>query len=290
MKKKASFSRRAKPYLFLAPMLIFALLFVWYPFCRTFLYAFSSVNIRGEITGFSGLENFSYLFGRSAFRTALENTLLLTAVNVPVTLIITLALAALACRKKPLGAIYETLFSLPMTVAVSTAALIFKVMLHPSLGFVNSLLGIGCKWYESRATALWGILLLTVWMGIGFNFLLFLSALRNIPSRLTDAALIDGAGKVRCFFRIQLPLISPVILYVVCTNTVLSLMTAAPVMIIIKDSLKRGCSTLIYLMYSSGYQSSDYSTAACISIIVFLMALGFTLLAFTAERKKVYDL
>lgn len=281
--------KKVKPWLFLLPMLLFAVTFVYGPFLKTTVSAFCTVNLRGEITGFAGLDNFRYLFSRREFSLALRNTLVLTAVNVPVTVAVTVGLAALCNRKRRFSAVYEVLFMLPMAIAMSSAALIFRVMLNPTVGSFNRLLGLDCRWYEGRDTAMAGILMLTVWMGIGFNFLLFLAAFRAVPDQLTEAALMDGAGALQRFVHVQLPLITPTLLYVVCTNTVLALMTSGPVLIIIRDSLKRYTATLIYLMYSAGYQSSDYTTAACISLISFGMTMGLTLLAFLFERKKVTD-
>lgn len=282
-----TFSAAVKPYLFMLPILFFSVCFVYYPFFKTFLYSFSSVNFRGEITGFVGLDNFRYLFSRKDFAVSLLNTLKLTALNVPATLAVTLLLAAISCTKRPLHSLYETAFALPMAVSMSAAALIFRVMLNPTVGWLNYALGITCRWYEGKDTVLWGILTLTVWMGIGFNYLLLLAAMRNIPDHLYESAMLDGAGPFRRFFLIQLPLIMPTVLYVICTNTVLCLLTAGPVMIIVKDSLKRSASTLIYMMYSSGYQSSDYGLAACVSLVTFALALTFTAAAFWADRKKV---
>lgn len=96
-------------------------------------------------------------------------------------MVLTLFFAKLCSRKRGLSVMLETCFALPMAVAMSAAALIFKVLLNPTVGYVNHLLGIAVGWYRDRDTALYGILLLTVWMGIGFNFLLFLSALRGVP-------------------------------------------------------------------------------------------------------------
>ncbi|NLZ89632.1 MAG: sugar ABC transporter permease, partial [Clostridiales bacterium] len=94
---------KAKPYLFLAPMLLFAAAFIYYPFFKTFLFSFTTVNFMGEITGWAGLDNFRYLFSRRDFSTALTNSLKLTAMNVPLTLIITITLALLATRRRKLS-------------------------------------------------------------------------------------------------------------------------------------------------------------------------------------------
>ncbi len=280
--------RAAKPYLFLAPIFVFAIGFVYYPFLKTALHSVSAVNARGQITDFTGLANFAYLFSRRDFHAALQNTLTLTAVNVPVTLILTLALALLSGRRRRLSPVYETLFSLPMAVSMATAALIFKVLLNPTVGYVNYALGLQIGWYESRAAAMPGILLLTVWMGIGFEYLLFLSAVRSVPDQLMEAATLDGANGMQRLFRVQLPLMTPTILYVSCNNLVLAMMTSGPVIILTQGGPSRATTTLIYMMYASGYGSSDYSLAACVSMVAFALTFGFTVLAFLLENRGVH--
>ncbi|MBQ7455015.1 MAG: sugar ABC transporter permease, partial [Clostridia bacterium] len=228
-----------KPYLFLFPMLLFALAFVYYPFLRNIAQSLSVVNLRGEITGWAGLENYRYLFSRREFGIALRNTLLLMGVNVPVTLGITLGLAWFSSRPHPLGTVHEIMLALPMTVSMSAITLIFKVLLNPSVGFVNYAMGLNLGWYTDRHTAMGGILLLTVWMGIGFNYMLFLSAFRGIPEDILGSARLDGAGRIRMLFQIQLPLISPTVLYVLCTNMIQAMMTNGPILILTQGGPSR---------------------------------------------------
>ena len=277
-----------KPYLFLLPMLAFAVGFVYYPFVKTCLQSVSTVNFRGEITGFAGLENFQYLFSRREFSMALTNTLKLTLINVPVTIVITLGLAWLCSRPHPLRSIYETMLSLPMVVSMASITLIFKVLLNPSVGWVNYALGLNVGWYEDRHTAMSGILLLTIWMGIGFNFLLFLSAFRALPKDMLGSAALDGASTFRTLIQIQLPLISPTVLYVLCTNMIQAMMTNGPILILTQGGPSRSTMTLIYLMYTSGYASSNYSLAAAVSMIAFGLTLLFSLLLFGMEKRRVH--
>ena len=269
-------------------MLIFAVGFVYYPFLKTCLHSVSNVNFRGEITGFVGLENFQYLFSRREFAVALSNTLKLMAINVPVTVVITIGLAWLCSRPRPLRAISETMLSLPMVVSMASVSLIFKVLLNPSVGWLNYALGLNIGWYEDRHTAMSGILLLTVWMGIGFNFLLFLAAFRGLPPDILGSAALDGAGPLRTLIRIQLPLISPTLLYVVCTNMIQAMMTNGPILILTQGGPSRSTMTLIYLMYTSGYASSNYSLAAAVSMSAFGLTLLFSFLLFLMEKRKVH--
>ena len=278
--------QKIKPYLFLLPMLLFAVFFVYYPFLKTFLYSFSTVNVMGQMTGFAGFENYAYLFSRREFSTALFNTLKLTAMNVPLTLVITLLLARLLKKRRRFTGVFETLIASTMAVSMGAASLIFKVFLNPTVGLLNHWLGLSVGWYQDRNTALYGILLLTVWMGIGYNFLLFLSAFRSVPLDMLESARLDGAGAWTVFFKMELPMIFPTIVYMVCTNTILALMTSGPILILTQGGPARSTTTLIYLMYTTGYGSNNYSMAACVSVVTFGITLLFTLVSLYADGKK----
>ena len=178
--------RSIKIALFLAPILVFAVLFVYYPFVKTIINSFSIVNQKGNVTGFAELDNYKYVFGRNDFKKSILNSLIITGINVPITLVVTILLALIANKKRRLSPLYETLFTMPMAVSMSAACMVFKSMFSPTLGIINAMLGTQLGWFESRATALYTIIILTVWMGIGLDFLLFLSALRGIPTHVKD--------------------------------------------------------------------------------------------------------
>lgn len=277
-----------KPYLFLVPILVFAVGFVYYPFVRTFMYSFSLVNYSGQIVEFVGLENFKYVLGNNVFQLALRNTLFMTVCTVPLTLACSLGLALLASNKRKLSPVYETMFSMPMAISMASACMVFKLLLNPTIGIVNYVLNSDFQWYKSPQTAIFGIILICVWIGIPFDFLLFLAAVRNVPDQLIESAKLDGAGYFRRLFSIILPLIAPTIMYLVCTNSVLAMMTSAPVMLITEGGPSRSTTTLIYMMFTSGYQSSNYSVAACISIITFLLTFGIVALSMFFEQRKVH--
>ena len=269
-------------------MLLFAAVFVYYPFIRTLGDSFHWVDFQGRLTGFAGLDNYRYLFGRREFSIAMANTLKLTLINVPVTIALTLLLAWMTARRTRLSPLTETLLALPMAVSMPTVALIFKVLLNPTVGWLNAALGLQIGWFQDRHTAMSGVLMMTVWMGIGFNYLLFLGAFRGINRDVIDSAAMDGASRLRTLFSIQLPLVSPTMLFVLCTNMVQALMTSGPMLIVTEGGPSRSTTTLIYLMYTSGYRSSNYAVAAAISMVTFVLALGFTVVIFMSERKRVH--
>lgn len=273
----------------LLPIMVFAIAFVYFPFIRTIINAFSRVNSKGIIKGFAGLENFIYTYSRKDFLPALKHTLIIAIFNVPITLVITLTLVLLSQKKRRLSAVYETMFTLPMSVSMSAACMIFKSMFSPSVGFINYFFSLKLGWFESTETALAACIILTVWMGIGFDYLLLLSALRGIPKSVMEATEVDGISLWRKIFLVEIPLISPTIFYIFCTNLVLCMMTSAPMIIIMGVSPESSATnTLMSMMYQSGFSSSDYGLAAVLSLTAFLLTLLFTMLSFVAEKRRVH--
>lgn len=273
----------------LLPIMVFAIAFVYLPFIRTIINAFSRVNSKGIIKGFAGLENFIYTYSRKDFLPALKHTLIIAIFNVPITLVITLTLALLSQKRRRLSAVYETMFTLPMSVSMSAACMIFKSMFSPSVGFINYFFSLKLGWFESTETALAACIILTVWMGIGFDYLLLLSALRGIPKSVMEATEVDGISLWRKIFLVEIPLISPTIFYIFCTNLVLCMMTSAPMIIIMGVSPESSATnTLMSMMYQSGFSSSDYGLAAVLSLTAFILTLLFTILSFVAEKRRVH--
>ena len=273
----------------LLPIMFFAIAFVYLPFIRTIINAISRVNSKGIIQGFAGLENFIYTYSRKDFLPALKHTLIIAIFNVPITLVITLTLALLSQKRRRLSAVYETMFTLPMSVSMSAACMIFKSMFSPSVGFINYFFSLKLGWFESTETALAACIILTVWMGIGFDYLLLLSALRGIPKSVMEATEVDGISLWRKIFLEEIPLISPTIFYIFCTNLVLCMMTSAPMIIIMGVSPESSATnTLMSMMYQSGFSSSDYGLAAVLSLTAFILTLLFTILSFVAEKRRVH--
>ena len=273
----------------LLPIMFFAIAFIYFPFIRTIINAFSRVNSKGIIKGFAGLENFIYTYSRKDFLPALKHTLIIAIFNVPITLVITLTLALLSQKRRRLSAVYETMFTLPMSVSMSAACMIFKSMFSPSVGFINYFFSLKLGWFESTETALAACIILTVWMGIGFDYLLLLSALRGIPKSVMEATEVDGISLWRKIFLVEIPLISPTIFYIFCTNLVLCMMTSAPMIIIMGVSPDSSATnTLMSMMYQSGFSSSDYGLAAVLSLTAFILTLLFTILSFVAEKRRVH--
>ncbi len=287
-----------KPYLFLLPILIFAIAFSYYPFIRTLLYSLSAVNKQGEIVRFVGLKNYLSIFSREEFMNAIGVTLKFTLIYVPLAVIVPFTLALIANSKKMFSNIYQTLFALPMAVSVSAACYIFQQLLHRKIGLVNYLLEItgimqnktNIDWLNDKTWALPSLAVILIWIHIGFNFMLLLSAVRNVPDELIEAADLEGCGYWRKVFHIVIPITSPTIFFVFCTQMVAGIMMNAPTMILTKGGPVNTTSTMIYYVYTTGFRSGNYALGSTASIVTFLLAFIFLMFNFMYEKKRVvYD-
>jgi sn-glycerol 3-phosphate transport system permease protein len=282
------FRRSLKPYVYFLPALIVAYLFSYRPFVKTLANSVSLVNYSGRLLEFVGLENYRRLFADRNFQTSLINTFRFTALFVPIDLVVCLICALLVYRKRRFNAFNETLFILPMAVAMTSAAIAFKALFNPTIGVINHVLGIQIQWFNDPTWAMTTIVVLSVWMALGFDFLLLLAALRSVPRQLIESAQLEGADRASIFFRIQLPLISPTLLFIVTTRIRDGMLLSGPVLVMTEGGPFRSTQTLIYQMYIEGFKSGNYSTGSAISVVVFGLTFLMILLAFRLERKGVF--
>jgi sn-glycerol 3-phosphate transport system permease protein len=280
--------RSLKAYLYLLPALILAYVFSYRPFARTVVNSLSLVSFSGKIVEFVGLENFQKLFSDKNFIIGLTNTFKFAILFVPLNLVFCLVAALLVYKKRRFNAFNETLFILPMAVAMSSAALIFKALFNPTIGVINYFFSISIKWFDDPWWAMFTLVILGIWMAVGLDFLLLLGALRSVPKQLIEAAQMEGANALSTFFRVQLPLISPTILFVVITRLRDSMLLSGPVMVLTGGGPQRSTQTLVYQMYLDGFVAGNYSRGSAIGVVVFFLTFLLILLAFRSEKRRVF--
>lgn len=280
--------RKMEPYVYVLPALFFAVMFTYYPFIRTLYNSFFVVNIYGDTTRFLGLENYRSVLTNKNFYGALVNSLKYTAMGVPTSLLISLFLALMAEQKRRGSRLYEMLFSLPMAISMSTTCMIFKLLLNPTVGYLNYALGLKINWLHDVNTALPALVAVSVWTNVGYQFIFLMAALRGIPTDLIEAANIEGAGWFARTRKITLPLISPTIFYLMCTDIVMNMMMAGPTMVLTRGNPRKSTVTLIYHMYDRSIYNQFWGYGYAMSVLIFLIIFGMILLAFRAERKGVH--
>lgn len=275
-------------YLYLLPALLISVLFAYWPFIKTVVNSFYLVTPLGKIVEYVGLDHFKRLFEDRNFQASFINTFRFTFLFVPLTTLWALICALLVVKKRRFSALGELAFMLPLVVAMSSAALIFKALFNPTIGVVNYLFSLSIQWFNDPVWALWVVIFLCIWMAMGLDFLLFLSALRSIGPAILEAAELAGASKWQQFWRIQLPLISPTLMFIVANRLRDGILLSGPIMVMTEGGPFRSTQTLVYQMYVEGFKSGNYSLASAISVVVFLLSFLLVAFSFRFEKRGVF--
>jgi multiple sugar transport system permease protein len=303
--------------LYIAPAGIIILVFRVIPIIAAFGVSFYYVMM-GKIVGFAGVSQYLMLLSDSEFWNALLNTSYFVIGTVPVSLFVSLFVAILLNQKiKALG-VYRTVYFLPVVTSLVAVAIVWKWIFHPRLGLSNSFLeamgldplmwleepqgvfamlagraGLALpSWMAGPSLALVAIIITNLWRGLGYNIVIFLAGLQNIPNEYYEAAKIDGAGRFQTFWKITWPLISPTTFYVVIMTTIVSfqvftlvyLMTGSPV-----GGPLGTTKVLVYYIFEKGFESGgDMGYASCVALVLFVIVLTLTLVQRRLIERKVH--
>ncbi|CCG88924.1 sn-glycerol-3-phosphate ABC transporter permease UgpA [Erwinia piriflorinigrans] len=279
------------PYLLVLPqLLITAIFFIW-PAGEALWYSLQSIDPFGISSTFVGLENFTRLFADDYYLDSFWTTLKFSTLVTVCGMSFSLLLAALVDYIVRLKKTYQTLLLLPYAVAPVVAAVLWMFLFNPGLGLFSHLLNhIGYRWNyaQNSGQAMFLIVLASIWQQMSYNFLFFFAALQSIPKSLTEAAAIDGAGPVRRFFSLSLPLITPVSFFLLVVNLVYAFFDTFPVI----DAITGGgpvqaTTTLIYKIYREGFAGLDLSSSAAQSVVLMLLVIGLTVVQFRFVERKV---
>ena len=275
---------------FLAPSLIGVLVFFFIPFFVVIYYAF--VDIGQNFVLFS---NFTRVWGNNAFRTASINTLIFSAMAVPLAVILSLGLAVLLERKIPLKSQLRTFFLSPMMVPVASIVLIWQVLFHRN-GAINDVLynlsqHIGffsyervewIDWFYSRYTQI-PIVILFLWRNLGYNMILFMAALNNIPKDLLEVASLEGGKTFFIFRKVKLRFLSPTILFVTILSVINSFKVFREVFLITDTTRPYGRLYMLQHYMENMFHNLDFQSLATAAIIMALVMIAIIGLMFLIE-------
>ena len=266
---------RLRSFSFLGPSLIGVLVFFIIPFCVVIFYSLVDNPINRE---FVGLDNFIRVLKNKAFQDAAKNTLRFSLLAVPLAVVLSLLLAMLLENKIPMRSRFRTFFLSPLMVPVASVVLIWQVVFHYN-GALNELIshfGLApIDWMKSEYNQL-VVVVLFLWKNLGYNMILFMSALNSIPQELLEAAAVDGAGPLKRFYYIKLRYLSPTILFVTILSLINSFKVFREVYLLTGNYPYKGLYLLQHFMNNT-FNSLDYqklSAAAIIMAIVMAAIIG----------------
>lgn len=283
---------RVLAYLLILPQLIITLLFFVWPAVGALSESFYFGDAFGIHKQFAGFTNFIDLLHDPSFIKAIGVSFLTAALVTLFTMLFGLLLASLIKNSGKSQVIYKPLMIWPYAVAPAVAAILWRFLLQPPLGWIPHVLhlvGIEFNYLVHPLQAITVIILTASWQQFSYNFLFFLAALNAIPPALLEAAKLDGAGAWRRFWQIIFPLISPTTFFLLIMNVIYAFFDTFGII----DILTHGgpgntTTTVIYKIYQDGFINMDLGSAAAQSVILMIMLIGITLFQFHYIEKKVH--
>jgi multiple sugar transport system permease protein len=280
-------------YLFVLPFLIAYGLFLVWPVILGLRMSFFDWSLVGTgTTDFLGLANFRELFGDPDFWASLWHTILFTLLSTPPLVLLALGFALLANRAVPARWFFRLAFFAPYVLPVSTVALIWVWLYQPGFGLINSyLVSLGLPevdWLAGENVAMISVVIATVWWTIGFNFVLYLAGLQEIPEDLYEAAALDGAGAYQQTRFITIPLLSRTTFLIVVLQILASLFVFDQIYIMNTSGGLNYTATrpIIQYVYEQGFTQYRIGFAAAMSYVFFVIILVFNIIQFVLSRRR----
>jgi cellobiose transport system permease protein len=283
---------RVTPYVFVSPFFLLFLLVGMFPLGYT---AWVSVHQWGLLSGqgeFAGLENYRRVLDDRYFWNALRNTISIFLLSSVPQVLIALGLAGLLDTQLRVRGLWRMGVLLPFVVAPAAVALIFGNVFGDRYGLVNELLqGIGLdpiRWHVDTLASHVAIASMVNWRWTGYNALIFLAAMQAVPRDVYESAALDGAGRVRQFVSITVPLIKPTVLFVVITSTIGGLQVFAEPRLFDTQGLggsDRQYQTLTMYLWELGWRVRDLGMASAVAWLLFLIIVAFAVLNLVLSRK-----
>ena len=279
---------------FILPTMIGLIVLNIIPIFQTIYQSFFKTGAFGRGNIFIGLDNYRRLFSDASVWQALINTLKYAIVEVPFSIIIALVIAVLLNQKMKGRSIYRAIYFLPMVVAPAAVSMVWKWLFNSEFGLLNHILNsLGIKsvyWLSNPKIAIYSIAIVGIWTVIGYNMVLFLAGLQEIPKDYYEAAQIDGANGIQQFFKITVPLISPTMFFVVVTRVIASLQVFDSIFMMINRSSPALPKTqsLVYLFYRYAFVENNKGYGSSIVVLLLTLIMMITVVQMFAQKKWVH--
>lgn len=274
-------------YLFILPALILLIIFLLIPMVQAFQNSFYDYNLISSKKIFTGLSNYKKLISDTNFLTSIKNSFYFGLIVIPIQTTLALGLALLIKKSFRGVGIFRTIYFLPYAISMGVAASLFKMVYNSDSGLLNAFLksfGLpAVSFLSDPKIAMIGVALMGIWKSAGFFMIVLLAGLNNIPTELYEASEIDGAGSVRSFFSITLPLLKKVLGFVVIITTMDALKIFIPVYVTMSGGGPSGATrTAAYFIYNTAFKEMNMGYASAAAVLFFLIIMILSLLQLKA--------
>lgn len=275
---------------FITPTMLGLIILNFYPAINTVYQSFCKTGDFGKGNIFVGFKNYSSVFAAAETWQSLWNTVKYMLVEVPLGIVIALILAVLLQKKLAGKTLFRTLYFLPMVCAPAAVAMVWKWLYNQQFGLINNTFHTNVAWISNPNIAWISVGIIGVWSIIGYNMVLFIAGLQEIPKDYYEAAEIDGASGLRQFFSITVPLLSPTTFFIVQTR-IIGALTVFDLMFMVMDKTNQALNktqSIVYLFYTYAFTNSNrgYGATLVVILVVFIMIVTFFLQKL--EKKIVF--
>ena len=289
-KSKLEKSRNSWGIVFILPQLISLVCLGIIPIVIAFVLSFFDWN-GFSAPVFTGFQNFKAVFTDPDTGIAIKNTLVYSVIYVPCSIVLSLGLAMLL--NKAWGKMfYRAVFFLPQIVTSVGIAVVWSWIYQPQFGILNMILrffGIeGKEWLRDPSTAMGAVIVMSIWWGLGYNIVLFLAGLQNVPRTYVEAAKIDGANERQVFFNITVPLISPTTLLVTITTMINAFQVFDQMFLLTSGGPAKKTYTMAIHIYQTAFKSYELGKASTAALILFFVVVAVSVIQFKLSDKWVH--
>jgi sn-glycerol 3-phosphate transport system permease protein len=277
---------------FLAPALVAFATWVFYPLGRTIWSGTQRSDPFGLRTEYVGLDQYREVLDSSQFHNSLEVTFTYVIISVPIALVLGLGLAVLANTQLRGMRLFRTIFSSTVASSVAVSALLWFVLLQPSIGVVNQFLkSIGREpvdFLNDPDRALFAVSATSIWQNLGIVFVTVIAGLQAMPEELHEAARVDGHGAWSRFRNVTVPMISPTLLFTTVVLTIRAFQTFGEIDLLTQGGPNERTNVLTYALYTTVYKERDPGGGAALAVVLFVIILLLTMVQFRFLEKRVH--
>ena len=286
IKEEQTFFDKIKGYLYLSPAIIILSLFMFWSFIQTLYRSMFLTNNMGANVEYLGFGNYTELLSSDSFWNSVKTSFVFVVIVVVVGVTLGFFTALLCQKSFPGVKFFSTSYAMPMAIASAGMAMIFQVMLNPTVGIINRLLGTYINYLTKPETALLVIGVLTGWLNSGMNFLYFSSGLASIDDALYESGQVDGANSFQQFLYITIPSLKPTLFFVIVTNIINAFQGFGQINILTKGGPGQATNVIVYDIYRNAFMNYRYGFASAESVILFIIVMLLTIVMFKLRRKE----
>lgn len=275
-------------WIFILPALVGTLIFIVIPVICSFGLSFAKWDLLNPIQ-FVGLSNYKDIFADDLFYKILWNTIVFAVSTSVLGVIIPLVLACILNSKIRGSEFYKTAYFLPFITPMIVIGVVWEWIFDPNIGFLNHILHLHINWLYDTHYAMTALIIVSVWKLIGYNMVIFLSALSGISQSMFEAAKIDGASPFQTFKNVTVPLLSPSIFFVVIITAISSLQVFDLIYLMTQGGPFESTNVLVYAIYKNAFEYFNVGKASAIAYVLFAIILLLTLIQWSLRKKIVYN-